>query len=979
MKRFLTLPSFLLVALSLPASAGTYVVSTLNNFGSGTLSQAIASANADPGSTITFTTSGVITLVSPLPYLSKPVTIDGTTAPGYTSSPVISINFGGYPGFTVAKGADGTVIKGLSLVGAVNSAVTLQASHVTVAGNYIGLNVGGAVNGNQGDGIKILANSKTNVIGNTNAVTGITYMNASDATKFTLQPVSAWQGLRDYTTHDGQYLICGTSGSNGLLYTGPIAGGGTCYPVVYPGTRTASTSVYGPDNVSPFKLRLVGSYKKTNDANFFNHGFYWEGSLDQLPSGGVFRTIDYPGAKAQYVHSTMHDLAVGNADGPRLGAATGAPGSGVAYIYDIKTRTFVTNIAYPGSKTTTAYGIWFNGPTGYTICGGYSPVVKNNLDDPNRPLTQGRAFLVDYDAKTKRFSNWTTFDYPNGPVGVNFISHFEGISSAEPGVYTLNADSVQANSANPVQGSWVTVRRNKDMTFSPAVWVDLNYPGTQGVTSSNSVFGNQVVGLVIGPTPLAYQATINIAFQKSNVISGNHGNGISLNGSTGNVISMNYIGTDANGSTNKTFGNYQNGIFVTGASGSNLIGGQATGANNPTGTKGTTTPVFQRPPQGNLISGNHANGVLINGESAYNTLSGNYIGTDATGTNKLGNYLDGVNIDGADNNSLIGCTFFENPFVFYNVIGGNGGNGVRVNNSDNITVQANFLGMGADNTVTVPNAGDGLLVSGDSQATQVGGVIPLGNVISGNTGNGIEVTDTVAGFISFNTFGGVPAFKTVAAPNGQNGILITSTGGNNTVRTCILSGNRGNGVEVSGDATGVQITDTSCGTTTDINAAIANQANGIVFSGTAHNNTVGGAQPSIEPTVFASGNRGYGIAVLDYAHDNTIVHSCVGIGTMNTIIPNKMGGIYLDQGTYHTTIGGAPVQLQNTISHNDGDGVVIISSQKNGVVGNLIQYNKTGVYADGACNYTVIKTNTITKNTEVNVDLFSATGINYQP
>ena len=52
-------------------------------------------------------------------------------------------------------------------------------------------------------------------------------------------------------------------------------------------------------------------------------------------------------------------------------------------------------------------------------------------------------------------------------------------------------------------------------------------------------------------------------------------------------------------------GNAGNGILVTARSAGNLIGGEATGGNDPTNN------VFVRPPEGNLISGNDANGVLI--------------------------------------------------------------------------------------------------------------------------------------------------------------------------------------------------------------------------------------------------------------------------------------------------------------------------------------------------------------------------------
>ena len=164
----------------------------------------------------------------------------------------------------------------------------------------------------------------------------------------------------------------------------------------------------------------------------------------------------------------------------------------------------------------------------------------------------------------------------------------------------------------------------------------------------------------------------------------------------------------------------------------------------------------------------------------------------------------------ANGNQLIGCTFQQSPFVFYNVLSGNGGNGLRITNSNNTTVQANFMGAGADNTTVVANHGDGLLVSGSSKNTQVGGPIPLGNVISGNNKNGIELSGKASGLTSFNTFAGVFAFGGTA-PNKRDGILVTSTGGNNLIRTCIISGNLENGIELAGNATGVQITDTTVG------------------------------------------------------------------------------------------------------------------------------------------------------------------------
>ena len=225
-------------------------------------------------------------------------------------------------------------------------------------------------------------------------------------------------------------------------------------------------------------------------------------------------------------------------------------------------------------------------------------------------------------------------------------------------------------------------------------------------------------------------------------------------------------------------------------------------------------------------------------------------------------------------NRLVGCTFQQDPFVFYNVLSGNRGNGLRITNSNNSTVQGNFMGVGADNSSIVANRGDGILVSGSSKNTLVGGPIPLGNVVSGNDKNGIEVSNTASGFVSYNSFTGLFAFQG-AAPNRGDGILITSRGGNNVIRTCLVGGNLKNGIELAGNATGVQVTDTGVGTNSYLQTGIPNGANGILITGHAHGNLIGGSQQSVEPEVTVSSNYGYGIKVVGSAQkerDRRCVH-----------------------------------------------------------------------------------------------------------
>ena len=182
----------------------------------------------------------------------------------------------------------------------------------------------------------------------------------------------------------------------------------------------------------------------------------------------------------------MGNLAVGNADGPQqVGELTLPIGPGVAYIYDLTTEHLRHEYRFPGSKSYTAYGIWQNGSTNYTICGGYSPLAVNNLRT-KLPLTQGKGYLVDYDSSRNTFSNWTSFNYPNGPAGVNFITHFEGISSTEPGVYTVcRLCSDRIHQSRPrILG---LCPPQSDGTFDKGTWVDLNYPNSPGRASPAAI------------------------------------------------------------------------------------------------------------------------------------------------------------------------------------------------------------------------------------------------------------------------------------------------------------------------------------------------------------------------------------------------------------------------------------------------------------------------------------------------------------
>jgi autotransporter passenger strand-loop-strand repeat protein len=578
---------------------------------------------------------------------------------------------------------------------------------------------------------------------------------------------------------------------------------------------------------------------------------------------------------------------------------------------------------------------------------------------------------------------------PGSPNTINFSAGLSG------GTITLTSDLPTI--INPT----AILATSTDPGNPPTIGIDFN--GHSGLVFDGGAHGSQVVGLALGGatgngiTLNVGDVTINnnyigLALDGSargnsidgifvsegssgnligsnpnelsdvvtNVISSNGRNGITFHGSADNVVVSNRIGTSVDGMS--AMANGGNGMLLTAGSNNNTLGGTAsydsnTGEqNDPTGNKGTVPPVFVVPALGNLVSGNTLSGIRIDNGSTYNVLEGNFVGTTPDGDAPLGNGGDGVLIVNADNNSLLGCTFVDNPFIYYNVLSGNGGNGIHVTDSDNVVIQANFVGVGADNATVVANGANGLLIDGSSQGTQVGGVIPLGNVISGNTLNGIYVTDTASGFETFNTFAGVLAFSGIA-PNGANGVLIDSTGGNQTVRTNVLSGNVGNGLEISGDASGVTVVPNIIGLNTRGDVIIANGGHGVLISGTAHDNVIGGDgadQVSVIRQNTFSGNTGYGVAITGAAYNNTVKSSAIGTDIQELIaLPNGEGGVLIDSTGPGNVIGvpltgwsplPSPAVLVNIISGNDGNGITLGPNAS----GNVILNNWIGLNVVGA-------------------------------
>ncbi len=161
----------------------TYVVTTTADTGSGSLRAAIEAANMSPGlDQITFfiLAGGVQTIAPtiPLPTITDPLVIDGTTQPGYAGSPLIELtgSSAGPDGIGLHITGGNSTVRGLIInrwatSGAGGYGIALDnLGNNVIEGNYIGTDASGVFAApNAVNGVAIFGASTNNRIGGTTA------------------------------------------------------------------------------------------------------------------------------------------------------------------------------------------------------------------------------------------------------------------------------------------------------------------------------------------------------------------------------------------------------------------------------------------------------------------------------------------------------------------------------------------------------------------------------------------------------------------------------------------------------------------------------------------------------------------------------------------------------------------------------------------------------------------------------------------
>jgi uncharacterized repeat protein (TIGR01451 family) len=313
------------------------------------------------------------------------------------------------------------------------------------------------------------------------------------------------------------------------------------------------------------------------------------------------------------------------------------------------------------------------------------------------------------------------------------------------------------------------------------------------------------------------------------------------------------------------------------------------GSKAGSGSEGLVLTAGGNTVQGLALVGFSASAIVLNSLGG-NVVQGNFLGVNASGTVADGNG-EGISIDGSSSNTIGGGS----PATA-NVISGNTGNGIQIETgsggASNNMIEGNLIGTTANGLSPLGNALSGVLIAGAS-GNQIG--FPgngLGNIISGNTGAGIQLTSGASGNVIQNDSIGVGADGKTPVGNGGDGILLqdapdTMIGGTDLNEANVIGCNQGNGINIAG-GTEVLVSGNFIGTDLTGTLDLGNHTNGVNLASSS--NTVGGTNGGAANVIDfnGAGSTGSGVELVGNVNQNAILS--------NSIYENAGLGINLGDG-----------------------------------------------------------------------------------
>jgi CSLREA domain-containing protein len=443
--------------------------------GNCTLRAAIEEANANTGpDTIAFNIpgAGVHTITpmgsfaeAPLPPITDPVTIDGTSQPGYAGKPVIELDGSNLPSLTLfglwlaspASGfgdSGGSTIRGLAIngfSGPAAAAVRIDSESNHIEGNYVGLNAAGIAKANS-DGIFFTDGGSGNTIGGTTlAARNVISGNTAGGVVFASD---AGTGNRV----EGNFIGTNPAGTAAIPNGGGVAG-----PTGFVGGNTIGGTAAGAGNV------ISGNSGIGVQLNSTGEGDLVQGNLIGTSADG---TAAIPNGRGVYVGNGTNNTIGGTTAAARNvisgNSQVGITISGFFATGNQVEGNFIgTNAAGTAALPNASGGVLLLGGGGGTTIGGTAAGASNVISgNGGAGVTVGLSGFLTGNYVQGNFigTNATgTAAIPNTGPGVEVLVVGVGggttIGGTTAGAGNLIADNagpgirIDEESSNPIEGN----------------------------------------------------------------------------------------------------------------------------------------------------------------------------------------------------------------------------------------------------------------------------------------------------------------------------------------------------------------------------------------------------------------------------------------------------------------------------------------------------------------------------------------------
>ncbi len=935
------------------ANAGNGVCETATP-GQCTLRAAIEEANAlagtdsiefniptsDPGysaSPLSYTIQVGVPSTEILPAITEPLTIDGTSQPGFTSTPVVVLDGTATTtidtnGITLEAG--NSTVRGLSIVDFPDDAIELDISGSnTIVGNYVGILPGGAATPGNGWGLAIKTSGNT-IGGTTAADRNVIAGNDNYG-------LAIYNGSANNLVQ-GNYIGVSADGST-------AAGNGTRGIEIYEGSNnnTIGGTTAGARNVisgntdDGIYLQDVGTDDNIIRGNYIGTNAAGDAAIPngdrgvQIESGADDNTVGGTAAGALNVISGNGNdgVVIGDGVAPYPGTTGNAvEGNHIGVAAD---GTSPLGNGGHGVHLTTVDGNIIGG----SIAGAGNVIANNNW----------AGVLIQNSTATDN-SILRNSIYSNGGIGIDLGG--SGVTPNDGGDDDFGANDLLnfpvITRASEVSGA-VTVDFDLDVpdgNYRVEFFDNTAADGTgngEGETWVSSVDVSVTGGI---PTPASH----TFAGSAGDILTATATEGTSLPfGSTSEfsaavtVVPGAFVVNSTGDAPDLLVGD---GTCTTG---SNIIGGDpectlraaieqandSPGADTIAFDIPTTDTGYSSMPVSFTIQPDSPLPVIddeihLDGTTQSEAATQGRPVVRIDGSKLLsGESGLGVNV-GADGSELRGLILSWVP-----------GDAIHVESADDVTVAGNYIGTDATGMADQSN-GFGIRIRNSDRAL-IGGTDPADrNVVSG-TSYGVLVAMSSADSRIIGNYIGLDATGTAGLGNSTLGVMITATGGGHEVGGSTAAERNvisANPTGVYSSVSGVTISGNYLGTDADGTAAVPNLGSAISLSNTASGNTIGGTTPG-ERNIIAGNTNARGIELKGVATtNNTITGNWIGIDRTGAPLPN-MFAFRIEDGAYDNQIGGVDPGEPNIIAHNSSWAIWMRSSagNDNSILGNSIHSN----------------------------------------